>query len=146
MTDNEIIKAFEVCYIDRYGDCSDCPFCNEDMECTSVADNNLLNEVFELINRQKAENERLQTRVGELIRQYNNDIGKVKSEVIKEFAERLKGYAKELKIGDNIYLQVVGAGRIDNLVKEMTENITKVEHDSLCETETYKTREGVKRK
>ena len=26
----------------------------------------------------------------------------------------------------------------DNLVKEMTENITKVEHDSLCETETYK--------
>ena len=92
---------------------------------------------YDLINRQKAEIERLKHRKTELqIR--NQELQHEKSESIKEFAERLKGYAKELKIGDNIYLQVVGAGRIDNLVKEMTENITKVEHDSLCETETYK--------
>lgn len=62
LTDNEIIKAFEVCYIERYGDCSDCPFCNEDMECTAVADNNLLNEVFELINRQKERIKELEER------------------------------------------------------------------------------------
>lgn len=137
LTDAEIIKAFEVCYINRYGDCSDCPFCNEDMECTAVADNNLLNEVFELINRQKAENERLQTRVGELIRQYNNNIGKMKSEAIKEFAERLK---EELRL----YTENNGGfvpSMIDNLVKEMLGEPSKIEHDSLCETETYKTRE-----
>ena len=26
---------------------------------------------------------------------------------------------------------------IDNLVKEMMKNITKIEHNSLCETKTY---------
>ena len=95
---------------------------------------------YDLINRQKTEIERLQKaiKVQDIMIEQQDYKIKSKSEVIKEFAERLKGYAKELKIGDNIYLQVVGAGRIDNLVKEMTENITKVEHDSLCETETYK--------
>ena len=88
----------------------------------------------DLINRQKAENERLQTRVGELIRQYNNDIGKVKSEVIKEFAERF-----EDEMGEDFfehYPFVLTA--LDNVAEEMTNQLTRIEHDSLCETETYK--------
>lgn len=138
LTDAEIIKAFEVCYIDRDEDCSECPLNDEDMECTAVGDNNLLNKVFELINRLKAEAERLQIRIGELIRQYNNDIGKVKSEVIKEFAERF-----ENEMGEDFfehYPFVLTA--LDNVAEEMTNHLTRIEHDSLCETETYKTREG----
>lgn len=86
-------------------------------------------DILDLINRHKAENERLQkerqlinedlTNALTKMRALRENIKIAKSEAIKEFAERLKGYAKELKIGDNIYLQVVGIGRIDNLVKEM---------------------------
>ena len=120
LSDNEIIGTFE--------------------KIAKEQNSNFLKTVIDLINRQKTEIERLQKaiKVQDIMIEQQDYKIKSKSEVIKEFAERLKGYAKELKIGDNIYLQVVGAGRIDNLVKEMTENITKVEHDSLCETETYK--------
>ena len=77
---------------------------------------------LEEYERQKAEIERLKKAIKVqdiMIEQQDYKLKSTKSEAIKEFAERLKGYAKELKIGDNIYLQVVGIGRIDNLVKEM---------------------------
>ncbi len=58
MTDNEIIKAFEICYIsDADGDlCGDCCF-HDSSPCTCSKE--LLKHVFDLINRQKAEIERL---------------------------------------------------------------------------------------
>ena len=54
---------------------------------------------------------------------------------IKEFAERVKDkIPKRCKMDGidtvNVYIY------IDNLVKEMTEPV-KLEHNSLCETETY---------
>ena len=70
-----------------------CPFCNEDMECTAVADNNLLNEVFELINRQKAEIKQKDTEIDILIRKKET----LKDELAEKQAEieRLKGFRKE---------------------------------------------------
>ena len=71
-------------------------------------------------------------------------VARAKSEAIKEFAERLKIEAFECDVsfgyGKECYQQAVAVIEIDNLAKEMTEqsNFTKIEHNSLCETETYK--------
>ena len=61
MTDNEIIKAFEICYCDSEEGCGDCPYKDEDGFCedSNQGEGNLLREVFYLINRQQAEIERL---------------------------------------------------------------------------------------
>ncbi|MEE0840039.1 MAG: hypothetical protein U0L72_05745 [Acutalibacteraceae bacterium] len=126
LTDNEIIKAFEVCYIERYGDCSDCPFCNEDMECTAVADNNLLNEVLDQINRQKAEIERYKG----VIKILEKDVKDAEGRAVKEFAHYLIDNGEEGKI--NTF-------DLPDYVCEFLSKPEKVEHDSLCETETYKT-------
>ena len=70
-------------------------------------------DILDLINRQNAEIKRLQIRIGELIIQNNNDIGKAKNEAIKQFAEKLKNcfcVSKE-------YLDIMNI--IDNLVKEI---------------------------
>ena len=102
MTDEQIIKAVEVC---RTPDtCRGCPY-HELYTARCVCE--LMKDVFDLINRQKAKIER--------------EINQIKSEAIKEFAEQLKGYA----IGENGSKEkayfFVEVQDIDNLVKEMTE-------------------------
>ena len=112
MTDNEIIKALGNCV----RDCPSCTTCPYDEgtftphECMSM----LMNDSFDLINRQKAEIESLKHRKTELqIR--NQELQHEKSEAIKEFAEKLKNcFAIS---GD--YLDIINI--IDNLVKEMME-------------------------
>ena len=130
MTDNEIIKAMQ-CVIGKEMLCSECtyqkvlPFPSCRMMCAKNA--------LDLINRQKAEIENLKHRKTELqIR--NQELQHEKSEAIKEFAERLK---ENCCLTDR-WGKIIPISTVDDLVKEMTENITKVEHDSLCETETYK--------
>ena len=54
-TDNEIIKAFEVCNDIQSGGCSECPY---DVDNFCIAHN--VADLVNLINRQKAEIERLQ--------------------------------------------------------------------------------------
>ena len=128
MTDNEIIKALECCSIDNHiGVCKECHFadvCDEDEQA-------LQKHALDLINRQKAEIERLEKALEEAISCFNRieslykikckELEVAKSEAIKEFSERLKEYAKELQIGDNISWLILGVGRVDQLVKEMTE-------------------------
>ena len=60
-------------------------------------------------------------------------------DVIKEFAERLKeqSYIPNLSCTGEY---IVDVSDIDNLVKELTHQPTKIEHSSLCETETYESR------
>lgn len=122
MTDNEIIKAMQ-CVIGNEMLCSECtyqkvlPFPSCRMMCAKNA--------LDLINRQKAENERLEKELmkckleKEML--YQN-VEEIKSEAIKGFAERLKTYAKELQIGDNISWLILGVGRVDQLIKEMEDN------------------------
>lgn len=129
MRDNEIIEALDCCEgYNGVSFCSDCPLFGKD-NCTNI----LSHEAYNLINRQKAEIERLNFDL-QLMRgaansfkmHYNN----AKAEGIKEFAERLKD---ELRLDDDCeydccrydcdccyackdYVPIV-----DKLVKEMTE-------------------------
>ena len=137
MTDNEIIKAFEHC---RKGyltdDCIECPYVEKYPQCT----NNLREDVLDLINRQKAEIERLKAKilVKDNINDYNTaqlrtareELRTAKSEAIKEFARKLEN-ALDKRLGDdipifgdrdNVYCTVSDIYNVINdLVKEMTE-------------------------
>ena len=114
MTDNEIIKALErtASWV-----CDECKFhgemCDGDKCEKVIADN-----VLDLINRQKAENESLKVDLAKCSIRLDNlykTADEIKSEAIKEFAEKLKNcFAIS---GD--YLDIINI--IDNLVKEMTE-------------------------
>ena len=114
-TDDEIIKALECC---KSGYCiaRKCPFydATEDDDigaCTSRLSSNAL----DLINRQKAELER--------IHRHTEMYHEVRAEAIKEFAERLVAIYENDKRYDrpNAHTLVMTVFRnIDNLVKEMT--------------------------
>lgn len=106
MTDEQIIKALECCSSSNVEHCRKCPLISQKDELFScLYQKQILS--LDLINRQKAKNER--------------EINQIKSEAIKEFAERLKGYA----IGENGSKEkayfFVEVQDIDNLVKEMME-------------------------
>ena len=115
MTDNEVIKALECCGFEYGNRCSICPkydggndFCQEELH----------RYALDLINRQKAEIERLEKALEE---QYESSIIAMdvyKSEAIKEFAERLK---LKLQWDTEFENTLVFETDIDNLVKEMTE-------------------------
>ena len=123
MTDNEIIKAMQ-CVIGKEMPCSECiyqkslPFPSCRMMCAKNA--------LDLINRQKASNERLEK---ELMRcnlekeMLHQTVEEIKSEAIKEFAEKLKNCFTIS--GD--YLDIINI--IDNLVKEMTEETNQRKED-----------------
>ena len=112
MTDNEIIKALECCY--RKGTpCRDCPF-NEFEDCNDVL---MADYVFNLINRQQAEIERLKEQPYTFQIEVSKKIeSEIKSKAVKEFAERFKkvwwdnGYESPDVDFDDF---------VDNLVKEM---------------------------
>ena len=126
MTDNEIIKALECCT-----NCI-CNHAKTDTECPlvkmSFCKNYLMKESLALINRQKAEIERLHNEVKEKTEtitflknqatgwsidfcNLKSKLETAKSEAIKEFAEKLK---EELSFGKYIQFD-----QIDNLVKEV---------------------------
>ena len=132
MNDNDIIKALECCGNQMYS-CTD-------KRCKAKT----LGEAHDLINRQKAEIERLTKRLEEekhalfeqqaytVKLQAENDefreiiftdrseaIKTLKAEAIKEFAERLKSIRKGCSF--TFYSNRHFCESIDNLVKEMTE-------------------------
>lgn len=126
MTDNEFIKVFKYCILDdAFNDCHNCG-AYQDGKCT-IPD--LGQEILQLFDRQRAEIERLKDYNENLITantELSNEILEVKSEAIKEFAERLK---KNMRLEDGCeydcrqccyeckdYVPI-----IDSLAKEMTE-------------------------
>ena len=118
MTDNEIIKALECCADNTEGKCRECPFHKLKISCIDGLERNAL----DLINRQKAEIERLtkdKYRLQKALNQSEDYRAIAKDEAIKEFAERLKakGYRGIADGG----LGFIIHKDIDNLVKEMTE-------------------------
>ena len=113
MTDAEIIKALGLCSSEHLG-CEDgCPYT---MQACRGGDA-VMKDALALINRQKAEIERLKIRNDEL-----NALNKSASiEAIKEFAERLKAtvYDSSLQNGDVHFVALYKA--IDEVAKELTE-------------------------
>lgn len=120
MNDNDIIKALE-----RYADnerknasCDGCslekyfPYCNR--ECSEDA---LYVMWLDIINRYKAEIERLNTNMDAMVKEHKRLIADAKTEAIKEFAERLSEKAPHIT-EERFHILWY---EIDNLVKEMTE-------------------------
>ncbi|MBR6523469.1 MAG: hypothetical protein IKT39_02520 [Clostridia bacterium] len=89
LTDEQIIKALECCNETKASECSECPLLN--VKCSKY---DLYKLALDLINRQKAEIERLQTQMNEYTMFSSKEeyqkylIKQAKSEAIKEFAGR----------------------------------------------------------
>ena len=117
MTDNEIIKALEI-HADNEADCSGCPIYHSDTGETCVYE--LSQNALDLINRQKAEIERLQS----IIDCYEEISGnkKARAEAITEFAERLKEkqWSAHTTFGMREFVEVIV---IDQIAKEMKEGV-----------------------
>lgn len=125
-TDEQIIKALEYCSTDvRENTCPKCAFYKKH-RCSTL----MLNAVSDIINRQKAEIERLTAKilVKDNINDYNTaqlriareELRTAKSEAIKEFVERVKRYS----FVDNLSLdgkETVYVDNINSIAKEMTE-------------------------
>ena len=126
MIDNDIIKALECCIKSaNAGECLTlkCPLLG-DYGCAISGDEEKLYEyALDLINRQKAEVERLKEILMngcKLSRCINK--GFIRAEAYKEFAERLKAHLL-LNIGERI--SVVSADDVEKLLKELTEKNDK---------------------
>ena len=111
MTDNEIIKGLECCG-SPYNRCLECPLCEtERVKCSTELTANAL----DLINSQKAENERVQKEneilsanadnafqegLNENRELFKEEVEKgIRAEAIKEFVENLKTVAMVVQIG-----------------------------------------------
>ena len=120
MTDSEIIKALECCK----GADTDCWEC-ELFDCCKVTVQEIMQNALDLINRQKAEVERLNKEVDRLsqcvlyndgiVADLEKDLFNAKAEAYKEFAERLKESAFTINQCEEILFKE----NIDNLLKEM---------------------------
>ena len=140
MTEEQIINSVKCC-AKQISNCSQCSYrFNEDDEfdCEEA----LGRDTLDLINRQAAEIENLKQIIDENDKEilklqkrivfWREDLNyqpeKIKSEAIKNFAERLKRTSIGLEIGDDkkLKMTVVSTVAIDNLVKEMTEEKSDV--------------------
>ena len=114
LTDEEVVKALECCK-----DCS----INLNFEIAQKIEdkNKEILELIDIINRQKAEIERLKKEVSVARDAYisiQDRYEHTKTEAYKEFAERLNEKAQIADCFDS-YNMVVGTHFIDNLLKEM---------------------------
>ena len=118
ITDEEIKSSLEVIATTR--NCNECKIRNckwGTCNCSQIT----ANVALDLINRQKAEIERLEKVFNgrdQLVNALNKCYKQAKSEAYKEFAERLNEKAQTADCFDS-YNMVVGTHFIDNLLKEM---------------------------
>lgn len=115
-TDDEIIRALECC---KNEDCDNCPFFKYPK---SICRWDVWDCALDLINRQKAEIERLRedikaqdSSISSLLSIVNSNYQNGRNEAIKEFADKVIGLIYE---ADDI--NTVSEWQILNLVKEMT--------------------------
>lgn len=113
MTDNEIIEALRYCgKIDNCLQCGKCPYFRE-VDCVKKN----TNDVLDLINRQRAEIERLKKDLKDCIKEVAKSHEIDRNKAIKEFAERLKEMLGLINGFDYDCSTIFY--HIDNLVKEM---------------------------
>lgn len=113
MTDKDIIKALKCCSYDNY-QCDNCPYAYK--TCTVYKD------AIDLINRQKAEIERLRSMNRAKLATIHDlqiELKTAKSEAIKEFAERLKEKAYTYSSITGYKSTVVDVCEIDSVMEEM---------------------------
>lgn len=106
MTDEQIIKALECC---GYKNCKQCPNFSEDIECSEK----LIKLALDLINRQKAEIERLKG-WQDLLKAEKHSL--IKSEAIKKFENKIL----ELFPSDKDFT-TISRFTVKHIAKEMTE-------------------------
>ena len=116
MTDNEIIKALECCGNIVDSTCKGCVY-HETYNASCVV--RLMRDALYLINRQKAEIERLQKEKAKIHKLIPKMIKEAKSEAVKEFAERLKKSDVNTRMLYSSVVYELGEDDIDNLVEEM---------------------------
>lgn len=130
-TDDEVVKALECCSKDSMLNCRNCPY----EESCNMGRSDMQKDALDLINRQKAEIERLieerekllkeckkcGSKTQKVIIKLKKQMRQTKSEAIKEFAERWKKYWKaQMDVSTNQHQDEIVLRDIDNLVKEMT--------------------------
>lgn len=119
MTDNDILKALELspkCNPVE-GRCSICPYLLID-DCFGK----FPKDALDLINRQKAEIERLQKANERFEKEFDSYYARVKFQAYDEFAERLKAIAF-LPLGTWCTKRVITENDIDQIAKEMKEGV-----------------------
>lgn len=130
VTDSEVIKALEYCIADRI----ECDKCALQEECESNPFySTIAKYALDLINRQKAEIERLKE-CPKCVYEYDGEVTEycvqgpcpnfktveqIKTEAYKGFAARLKSYLLLNEKGSTI--SVISFENIDNLLKEMVD-------------------------
>ena len=131
LTDSEIVKALEICgkgIMFSKHDCKKCPYYTE-LNCETKCKQNAL----DLINRLKAENERLRKELNLVSILYQDEQERnsiIKAESYKEVAERLKNeiindtaYACDITQHSGYYDYQIKIGDIpeyiDNILKEL---------------------------
>ena len=146
MTDNEIIKALECCKSsNELTACRKCPALKDNIcgDCSAKISNGIMDAMLDLINRQKAEIEKLREE-NEIYRRVNfliagqrderdkeivsleSELKNSKSEAIRKFAEKLKNRAykhiyKRFGSAEFVVKYEIPPISIDSIIKEMTE-------------------------
>ena len=118
MTDNEIIKALECFALDKDFDDSQCIGCAfEHQFCTANMSVDIAKPALSIINRQKAEIERLKAESAMADGYADALEERAKAEAIREFAERLKDkmFCEDFLLCEPCDMAEI----IDSLVKEM---------------------------
>lgn len=117
-TDKEIIKGLECCI----GGVANCRNCTNKQYCGTPI-NKMLEDTLELINRQKAEIERLKG-WQDVLKAEKHSL--IKAEAYKEFAKRLKKLTRRFHyLGFSLDCALaVETSEIDNLLKEMVGNVS----------------------
>ena len=131
-TDAETVKALECC--NTPGSCCECPYYGiNEVEYDDLCVQTLINDILPLINRQKAEIERLNKEVDRLsqcvlyhdgiVSDLKKDVFNAKAEAIKEFVERAIDLAVCKDNGDGTERMFVSIANLRKIAKEMTEEL-----------------------
>lgn len=134
MKDNEIIKALECC--SNLEACEKCPLASLQKYDADTCEHQIMLYALDLINRQKAEIERLKKGIiytvkfnekqleqikDDILQNVEFNINNIKSEAVREYAERFKERLRDnakFDRGEHTYY-LVGDSFVDNIADEM---------------------------
>lgn len=144
ISNDEVVRAYELCYVGGEGDCSICPLVDENGRCTDD-EGELLGKVLGILKSQKGKVKALESiehfadklieaqraeieRYKGVIKLLERDVQTSKTEAIKEFAEIVYRFFCKTQVWKTFKSAVLLngecdwlKGQLDNLVKEMTE-------------------------